>query len=457
MATGFKESEPVRVLYMIAEYDRISGGQQSLLQLVRALPEAGVEPLVCFPGEGRCSEAYRRAGVNVIIVPGPPMLTRYGQHLLRMSRPAALRIFLTQMLPYSLKIAREMRRQRAGALHCNSVRSLLFAGFAPRLVGYPVVWHVRGQLLPFGGAVRRAAESLATSIVLVADALRAEVSPHARRKCRTIHNGIDQRALAEDARADKDGRIAAGEGNGGGETAVVEADGATTDSASAALPFIVEEGRQVVVTVAAVTPFKGYHHLLAAARAVNERAGERRPVFLGVGDLFDKDYVSYLRGLAAEYGLDNFHFVGWRRNPFPYYRLADVVVLPTVERERLEMGDRVVDVRGGEGLPRTVLEAMYVAKPVVATEVAGTREQIVDGETGLLVAPADAEALAGAILRVLEATDDERRRMGERAAARVRERFTTERMVRETAALYRELLGVEGARAVAETLAESRG
>ncbi|HKG12280.1 MAG TPA: hypothetical protein VKB12_03045, partial [Pyrinomonadaceae bacterium] len=75
----------MRVLYMVAEYDRISGGQQSLLQLVRGLPEAGVEPVVCFPGEGRCSEAYRRAGVEVTIVPGPPMLTRYGQHLLRMS------------------------------------------------------------------------------------------------------------------------------------------------------------------------------------------------------------------------------------------------------------------------------------------------------------------------------------------------------------------------------------
>ncbi|HZT59148.1 MAG TPA: glycosyltransferase [Pyrinomonadaceae bacterium] len=448
---SFEVSEPVRVLYVIAEYDRISGGQQSLLQLVRALPASGVEPLVCFPGEGRCTESYKRAGVPTVVVPGPPMLTQYGQHLLGMSRLSALRIFLTQMLPYGFKVAREMRRRRARVLHCNSVRSLLFAGVVPRLLGHTVVWHVRGQLLPFGGAVRRAAESIATSIVLVADALRVEISPRARRKCRTIYNGIDERAVVEDGHAASEADAA--EANAAAEIHAV----AETNGARPSLPFELDEGRRVVVTVAAVTPFKGYHHLLAAARLVNERTRGRRPVFVSVGDLFDKDYASHLKELAAEYGLDNFHFLGWQRNPFRFYRLADVVVLPTVERERLQVGDRAVDVRSGEGLPRTVLEAMYVGKPVVATNVAGTREQIVDGETGLLVPPANAEALAFAILRVLEAPEDERRLMGERASTRVREKFTTERMARETAALYRELLGVNEARAATERLAESRG
>lgn len=413
---SFEEKKPVRVLYMVAEYDRISGGQQSLLQLVRGLPESGIEPVVCFPGEGRCSEAYRRAGVEVTIVPGPPMLTRYGQHLLRMSRLSASKIFLTEMLPYSIKVAREMRRQRANVLHCNSVRSLLFAGAVPRLLGYPVVWHVRGQLLPFGRLVRRAAELIATSIVLVAGALRGEISAKSKAKCRVVYNGIDARALPET------------NGTNG------------TNNAVPPLPFELAEGQRVVATVAAVTPFKGYHHLLAAARIVNERASGRRPVFISVGDLFDKDYARHLRGLASEYGLDNFHFLGWQQNPFPFYKLADVIVLPTVEREQLEFDGRVVEVRSGEGLPRTVLEAMYMAKPTIATAVAGTPEQIQDGETGLLVPPANPEAIADAIMRLLEASPAERRSMGERARERVGERFTTARMVRETAALYGELL-----------------
>jgi L-malate glycosyltransferase len=418
-----QEAKPIRVLFMVAEYHRISGGQQSLLQLLRCLPAAGIEPLVCFPKEGRCSEVFRQAGIPIIVIPGPPMLTSYGQHLLRVSKLSALKIFVTQMLPYSFKVMREMKRRRIRILHCNSVRSLLFAGWMPRLFGHSVVWHVRGQLLPFGRAVRRAAESLASAIILVAGTLKEQIGPKAQRKCRTIYNGIDEQAIP-------------------------------ANGSYPSLPIAIEEGEQVITTVAAVTPFKGYHHLLAAARLVNQQT-KRKPVFLCVGDLFDKNYVDYLRRLIAEYRLDNVHFVGWQQNPFPFYRIADVVVLATVESEQLNMGAQVIDVRSGEGLPRSILEAMYCGKPTVATAVAGTIEQISDGETGLLVSPADPDALAQAIVKILELTSSARAQMGQRAGARVREKFTTERMVRETIDLYRELVGVEALQSAPLAMARS--
>jgi len=402
---------PTRVLFMVAEYNRISGGQQSLLQLVRRLPEVGVKPLVCFPKEGRCSEAYRKAGVPIVIVPGPEMLTSYGQHHLRRSKLSAIWLLLTQMLPYSWKVRREMKRRGISILHCNSVRSLLFAGWLPRVSGYHVIWHVRGQLLPFGKTVRRAAETLASSIILVAQALQNQISPESRYKCRVIHNGIDEQAIHMDA-------------------------------PTLSLPAATDSARPVIITVAALTPFKGHHHLLEAARIINERAPDKQPIFLCVGDLFDKKYVDFLKGRIAALDLDNVHFVGWEPNPFPYYRLAEVVVLPTVEREQLRIGVEVMDVRSGEGLPRSILEAMYCAKPTVATAVAGTAEEIVDGETGLIVPPGNPEALADAILKILDMNPEARREMGERAALRVREHFSTERMVADTFNLYRDLAGV---------------
>jgi len=81
-----------------------------------------------------------------------------------------------------------------------------------------------------------------------------------------------------------------------------------------------------------------------------------------------------------------------------------------------------------EGLPYVVLEAMAHALPVVTTGVDGIPEAVVDGETGLLVTPQDSPGLAAAISRLLSDAG-QRRRMGQSGLARVSERFSLDRMV----------------------------
>ena len=93
-----------------------------------------------------------------------------------------------------------------------------------------------------------------------------------------------------------------------------------------------------------------------------------------------------------------------------------------------------------EGLGTSLLDAMACGKAIVATRAGGIPEVVEDGVTGLLVPPRDHAAMAQAILAVL--TDDEqRRRMGEAGLARVQTRFTVERMVAETAAVYARVAG----------------
>jgi glycosyltransferase involved in cell wall biosynthesis len=153
----------------------------------------------------------------------------------------------------------------------------------------------------------------------------------------------------------------------------------------------------------------------------------------------DERYRRHLDRLIAQYRLDNFQFLGWRDIPFPYYHMSDIVVLPSIIRERILTEEGPLEAQSGEGLPRTVLEAMYLGKPVVASEIAGVPEMVVNGETGYVVPPADPEKLAEAICHLLE-SPDKRRVMGEAGATRVRSLFTTEVMVQKTVALYRELV-----------------
>jgi glycosyltransferase involved in cell wall biosynthesis len=115
----------------------------------------------------------------------------------------------------------------------------------------------------------------------------------------------------------------------------------------------------------------------------------------------------------------------------PYLAALDLFVLPSA----------------WEALPLSLLEAMSCGLPIVATAVGGTAEAVEDGLTGRVVPHGDEAALAGALHDVL-ADADVRERMGEAGHARYEERFRLDRMIEDTAALYREQLGVPSAPAL---------
>ena len=119
---------------------------------------------------------------------------------------------------------------------------------------------------------------------------------------------------------------------------------------------------------------------------------------------------------------DRVVFPGWSDRARDHLTTFDVFVLPS----------------RGEALPLSILEAMFAGLPVVAADVGGIGEAVVDGETGSLVPPNDPIALAGAI-RELLADPARRRDMGRRARDRAHQRFTAEAMAAQFEVLYDEL------------------
>lgn len=108
------------------------------------------------------------------------------------------------------------------------------------------------------------------------------------------------------------------------------------------------------------------------------------------------------------------------------YMLSDVVVHASTDPE---------------GFGRVVVEAMALGRPVIATNIGAPPEVVAEGETGWLVPPGDADALAAAIDRALSLTPEEREWMAERAIATVAAHYTKEAMTGSTLAVYQELLG----------------
>jgi len=172
------------------------------------------------------------------------------------------------------------------------------------------------------------------------------------------------------------------------------------------------EGR-IVGNVARLAEQKGHRDLIAAALRVLEQHPDVRFVVAGDGELRGE-----LEALAAPLG-DRFEFLGERRDVPDLLASFDVFAFPS----------------HFEGLCLAVIEAQAAGVPVVATQVGGIRETVVEGETGFLVPVGDAQALAERISWCLDHAQ-EARRVAAEARSRVQARFGIERMVAETLALY---------------------
>jgi glycosyltransferase involved in cell wall biosynthesis len=178
-----------------------------------------------------------------------------------------------------------------------------------------------------------------------------------------------------------------------------------------------EPGSQIVGVVARLEPEKGHPTLLEAWPGVVRAVPDAYLLVVGEGSRREE-----LEALARTLRIAHRVVFTGRRDDVPAVTAAlDVAVLPSY--------------REAQGL--SVLEAMALSRPVVASNVGGIPEMITDGVTGLLVPPHDAAALAGAIIRLL--TDHPYADLLARAGHDlVHERFCVERMVASVEAIYDE-------------------
>jgi len=171
----------------------------------------------------------------------------------------------------------------------------------------------------------------------------------------------------------------------------------------------------VVGNVAALVPHKGQRYLIEAAHLVVQEIPDARFVILGEGELREQ-----LERQVHDHHLEKHVLLpGFRTDVLGCIKGFDLFVMSSVT----------------EGLGTSLLDAMACSRPIVATTAGGIPEIVEDGVNGLLVPPRDARALADAIVRALRDASL-RQRFGTAGLARVKARFTVERMVDQTAAVY---------------------
>jgi glycosyltransferase involved in cell wall biosynthesis len=187
--------------------------------------------------------------------------------------------------------------------------------------------------------------------------------------------------------------------------------------------FDIKEDHKVVINVAHLAEHKGQTYLVRAIPRVLAKLPDTRFFIVGQGELMEK-----LKQTASEVGLKReLIFTGFRADVADFYQIADLFVMSSVQ----------------EGLGTAVLDALALAKPVVATTSGGLPEIIDDGKSGRLVAPADPEALAAGIVDMLTHAE----RAGSMAAAgreRVLRDFSVDAMVTKNIDVYQHIMQAAG-------------
>jgi glycosyltransferase involved in cell wall biosynthesis len=183
----------------------------------------------------------------------------------------------------------------------------------------------------------------------------------------------------------------------------------------------------VVGMVANIREIKGYHYFLDASSIIYRY--NRNVQFLIIGeDLLQPGFtMTELKRYGEELGISkNLHFLGERKDVANLISIFDVAVLASLS----------------EGFSNVILEYMASSKPVVATDVGGNPEIVVHGETGLLVPPADAHALANAILFILK-DKEAALRFGIAGRKRVEDKFELGEMIRQYEDLFERVISTE--------------
>jgi glycosyltransferase involved in cell wall biosynthesis len=288
-----------------------------------------------------------------------------------------------------LRLVGVVRREKVDVVHTHSSIDAWVGGCAARLARVPVV-RSRHVSIPIRAGLNPVYTWLADRVLTSGESIRALVLAGGVRPeaVRALPAGVDLAAF------------------GPGEP-------------SEALRREFGPARPVIGSIAMFRGSKGHQHLLDAfARLGREFPGAQ---LLLVGDGLRRAWVQELaraRGLA-----DAVRLPGFRRDVADLLRLMDCFVLASTRTE---------------GVPQSLLQAMAVGVPVVASAIGGIPEVIVDGQTGLLIPPEDPVALAaglGAVLRDPAAA----RQRAQAARALVERRYSRDASVERLLALYREL------------------
>jgi glycosyltransferase involved in cell wall biosynthesis len=367
---------PLRVLYVSSFGGFQGGGQHSLRLLIEHIARLGVTPVVVAPQEGDFLAAVRDRGCPTHVMLLPPLRPWTLPRVLR--TVAAIRELLAD--------------ERIDLIHTDGPRATLLYGRAARAHGCPLAFHIRVSEREPVWLERWLARS-ADALICVSSGAAERFRRFASGKIHVVPNGVDLEVFSPAVTPSEE----------------IVALRRTKDDV-------------LVGEIAFLTPRKAQDVLIQALARLPEKIRTRVRVVL-VGEE-EEAYAGRLRRQVKDSGLEeNVLFLGVRSDIRPILAGLDIVALPSYS----------------EGLPRTLLEAAAMARPVIASDVPGSRDVVESGRTGLLCRAGDSTGWADGLLQMVNDPGG-REEMGVQGRRLVEEKYDVAFVAPAVLGIYRDLL-----------------
>jgi len=288
-------------------------------------------------------------------------------------------------------LIRIIKKNKIDLIHANTSRAMLYAIISTKFCHRPTIWHVRvadrdNPLYDF--MLYKSADR----VITVSHAVKNRFGRFNQNKTTVIYNGVDIDIFTQ---KNKSGQFRKESG--------------------------LSDSDFLIGVIGRISPEKGLEYLIQAIPEMSAIIPSLKVVVVGAGE---PDYVSRIKTLSNELRLDkDIIFTGFRPDIPAIINDIDLICLPSTT----------------EGFNRTIMEAMAVGKPVIATEVGGNKEIIKSGTTGILIPPSNSKAISEAVINLYN-NKDALQKIASSARNNVEQFFNIRKTVMETENLYRQVL-----------------
>ena len=337
--------------------------------LIRGLRKAGYEPVVIAPQDPAAEKRMRELDVERIAVP----MERSGLN------PLADLALLA-------RYRRLLKRLRPAAYLGYTIKPNIYGALAAASLGVPAIPNVSGLGTAF---IRKGLLQRIVTTLYRFGFRRAPVVFFQNDEDRRLF--IDRRIVRPN------------------QTRLLQGSGVDLERFAPTPPA---EGPPIFLLVGRLLRDKGVVEFMDAARMLREELPNARFQLLGPIDEGNRTAINW-RELDSWVAEGVVEYLGTTDDVRPFVAAASAVVLPSYR----------------EGMPRSLLEAAAMARPLIAADVPGCRDVVDDGVNGYLCTVRDPASLASAMQRLAELSLAERRAMGEAARRKVQEKFNEEFVV----------------------------